>query len=139
MPNIQDITTAAYRLLAADGELAGLCTVYKGKKRPANAVGPALTVEAGKLEPGPGEGVWTGTVTVTAYAPVLSNRMPDFETLDGIAGRARGVLGDAEIDIENGKALPLIDGGGTSADWDETHDGEARRDLFFGLVLVSFG
>ncbi len=138
MPNTSEIVTAAWRLLAADAELAALCAVVKGRKRPSTVKGAAVTVETDGLERGPGEGIWTCTLTVVVYVPLLAGRSPDFVTMDGIAGRVRALLADAEPELEGGKLMPLIEDGGTSADWDETHEGEARRELYFGVVMVAF-
>jgi hypothetical protein len=138
MPTIQDITTAVYRLLNADATLAGLCTLYKGAKRPVRASNPSLTVETRRLERGEGEGIWMCDVVVTAFANILANGSPDVETLDALMARTGELLSDAELELADAKALPLIEGdcGGTS--WESAHDGEACQERTFGLVFVSF-
>ena len=138
MPNIQDINTAVYRILKGDETLAGLCAVYKGAKRPARAVNPSLTVEARRLEPGEGEGIWMCDVTVTAFADMMANGSPDTETLDAVMTRTTGLLADAELALEGAKALPLIEGESAGTIWQPAHEGEAFQERVFGLVFVSF-
>jgi len=138
MPNINEINTAAYGLLAGDGTLAGLCTVYKGRKRPAGVQNPSVTVDARRLEPGEGEGIWMCDVVVTAYADVLVNRMPDHETLDSISSRIREILTDAELELEDAKALSLIEGESLSPGWNDSHNNETLQENTFGLVFVKF-
>ena len=138
MPNIQDINTAVYRILKADAELAGLCTVYKGAKRPVRSSNPSLTVDIRRLEPSEGEGIWMCDVAVTVYADILSNGTPNVETLDAVMSRAAVLLADAELELEGAKALPLIDGENAGTVWQPAHNGEAFQERLFGLVYVSF-
>jgi hypothetical protein len=138
MPNIQDINTAMYRILKADEELAELCTVYKGAKRPVRASNPSLTVESRHLEPGEGEGIWMCDVAVTVYTDMLANGTPDMETLDAVMSRATILLADAELELEGAKALPLIEGENAGTVWQPAHEGEAFQERVFGLVFVSF-
>jgi len=138
MPNVHAINTAVYRLLADDAQLATLCTVYKGRKRPANAHNPSLTADVHRLEAGEGEGIWRCEVTVTVYADVLANRMPDHETLDTVSSRVREILRDAVPELEDAKALPLTEGESRSPDWSGTHDNETREELTFLLTFVDF-
>jgi len=138
MPNIHAINTAVYRLLADDTELAGLCTAYKGRKRPANVHNPSLTVDIDRLKAGEGEGIWRCEVTVTVFVNVLANRMPDHETLDTVSSRIREILRDAVPELEDAKALPLAEGGSSSPDWSGNHDNEAREELTFMLTFVNF-
>ncbi len=108
MPNINDITTSVYKLLKADETLDGLCTVYKGSKRPNCASNPSVTVETKRLEPGEGEGLWMCDVVTTTFANNQANGMPDHERLDAIVSGLYLVMEDAEISLENARALPLM-------------------------------
>ena len=139
MPNVNTINTAAYKLLKNDGTIAGLCSVYKGAKRPGNVTNPSLTVETKRLEPGEGEGIWICDVVITSYVDVLANRMADYETLDSISARVVDVLGDTEIELTGAKALPLIKGESSGPVWLREHDHETMQDNTFGLIFVDFG
>ncbi|MCE5248986.1 hypothetical protein LLG96_02070 [bacterium] len=138
MPNINDINTAVYRLLNTDAELAGLCTVYKGGKRPVRAVNPSATIEAKRLEPGEGEGIWMCDILVTVYTDILANGMHDCENLETISSRIRGVLSDAEVEMDGTKALPLIEGSTGSPDWSKAHESETFQECIFGLVFIKY-
>ena len=138
MPTIQDINTAVYRILKTDAILDGLCTLCKGAKRPVRAVNPSLTVETRRLERGEGEGIWMCDVVVTAFSDILANGTPDAEALDAMMARATELLADAEIDLADAKALPLIEGESAGTTWQPAHDGEAFQERVFGLVFVSF-
>lgn len=138
MPAIRDITTAVYRLLAADGALAGMCGIYKGAKRPVRAANPSLTVRAERLARGGGEGIWMCDITVTAYADMLPNGTADTETLDGIMGRVNTLLADAEIELAGAKTMPLIEGDSTGPLWDRAHADEAYCERVYGLLFVGF-
>ena len=138
MPNINDITTSVYKLLKADETLDGLCTVYKGSKRPNCASNPSVTVEAKRLEPGEGEGIWMCDVVTTVFADNLANGMPDHERLDVIVTRLYLVLEDAEISLENAHALPLIRGDIGGPSWNNTHEGETSQEYTFGLLFIKY-
>jgi hypothetical protein len=138
MPKISDINASVYRLLAADEALTGMCTIFKGAKRPARAKNPTLTVDARRLEPGEGEGIWMCDVTVTAYTDNLSNGTADQEKLEAISARVKEILADSEIELENGKALPLIEGESHGPEWSSYHENEEMQENIFGLVFVSF-
>ncbi len=139
MPNTNTITTAVYRKLAADEQLGGLCTIFKGMKRPVNAPSPAVTVQTRRLEPGEGEGIWMCDVIVTVFVETLANRMIDQETHDLIAGRIQAVLEDAELELDQGHPHPLITGGMSEPEWRGSHDRETAQELTFGLVFLDFG
>lgn len=138
MPNIDTITTAAWRLLSQDTALAGMCAVYKGGRRPGGATGPVVTVEARGLERGGGDGIWMCDVTATVYAPLLANRGVDFGTMTPIIDRIRAVLSNAELALTGAHALPLIDGGGEGYTWDSDHNREAAHGWTFGLIFIDF-
>jgi len=138
MPNIHEINTAVYRLLAGDETLAGTCAVYKGEKRPVAAGNPSVTVHAESIEPDRGEGMWRCRVRVTAYADVTANRMPDHPTHELISGMIDGVLTDAVLELEEAKALPLVKTGSTGLLWDGGHGDETRQESTFELVFVKF-
>ena len=138
MPNINPINIAVYQLLTADTTLDGLCSIYKGGKRPSQAENPSVTVEAKRLEPGNGEGMWMCDIVVTAYAANLSNGMPDHEMLENIASCIYGILEDGEITLENSQALPLIRGDICGPSWNTNHDEETSRECIFGLIFVNF-
>lgn len=139
MPNINDINTEVYKLLKADVTLGGLCTVYKGGRRPSQAPNPSVTVEAKRLESGEGEGIWMCDVVTKAYVDMLANGMPDHETLGNIVSRLDQTLTDAEITISNAKALPLIKGDVSGPDWTNTHSGETSQENIYGLIFIHFG
>ena len=138
MPTINDITTAVYRQLNADETLAGLCTIYKGIKRPNRTSNPSVTVETKRLEPGAGEGLWMCDVVTTAYTDNLANGIPDQETLDAIVSRLYCILKDVVLSLKNAHALPLIrkDIGGLS--WNTTHEGEAAQECTFKLIFIKY-
>ncbi|MDP2984117.1 MAG: hypothetical protein Q8O92_12410 [Candidatus Latescibacter sp.] len=138
MPKISEINTAVFRLLEEDETLAVMCTVLKGAKRPARAKNPTITVDTKRLEPGEGEGIWMCDVTVTAYADNLSNGTADQGKLEDISARVKEILADSEIELENGKALPLIEGESHGSEWSSYHENEAAQENIFGLVFVSF-
>ena len=139
MLNTNTITTAVYRKLAADAELTGLCTVFKGGRRPSNSPLPALTIQTKRFERGEGEGIWMCDIIVTVFAHTLENRMIDQETHDAAATRVRDILDDAELDLDAGHAHPLIAGGMTEPEWNGRHDRETVQELTFGLVFLDFG
>lgn len=138
MPNINEINAAVYRLLTGDTELAAMCTVYKGPKRPSKAKNPAVTVDTRRLEPGEGEGIWMCDVTATVYVDVLADGAPDSVLLEDIVTRLHTALTDAEIGLDGAKALPLIAGENSGPEWQSAHDLEAYQESTFGLVFVSF-
>lgn len=139
MPNINEITSAACRLLKADRALEAMCTVYRGGKRPARAMNPSATIDARHLERGEGEGIWMCDVVVTAYADMLADGAPDFGILEDIGKRVRSVLADAELELPGAKTLPLFEGETSPPEWQAAHDREAWQESVFGLVFVSFG
>lgn len=138
MPNINEINTAVYSLLAGDEILSGLCTIYKGKKRPSKAQNPSVTIDTKRLERGEGEGIWMCDVVVTVYTDLLANRMADHRTLTDAGIRIREVLSDRELTLENAKAHPLIEGESLSPDWEGNHENESRQEKTFGLVFIQF-
>lgn len=138
MPGIDDINTSVYGALAGHPPLTGLCTVYKGGKRPAGAANPSATVEARRLERGQGDGIWMCDIAVTVYADMLGIEAPDHETHAAIARIVRSLLADRTIDIDGGQAMPLIEGECGSPEWDGDHEGETRQELVYGLVFVKF-
>ena len=138
MPKVSEINTAVFRLLEADETLTGMCRVFKGAKRPARAKNPSITVDTKRLEPGEGEGIWICDVTVTAYTDNLSNGTADQGKLEDISARVKEILADREIELENGKALPLIEGESHGPEWSSYHENEAAQENIFGLVFVSF-
>jgi len=138
MPDINEINSAVYTLLANDSTLSGLCTIYKGAKRPTSASNPAVTIAVKRLEPGDGEGMWMCDILVTAYANIHANGMPDHEKLDDLSNRICEILADVEIGLEGAKALPLIEGESTGPEWESVHDDEAVQETTFGLVFVKF-
>ena len=138
LPNINDITTAVYKLLKADETLGGLCTLYKGSKRPNRATNPSVTVETKRLEPGEGEGLWMCDVVTTAFTDNQANGMPDHECLDAIVSGLYLVLEDAEISLENARALPLIRGDIGGPSWNNTHEGETSQECTFGLIFIKY-
>lgn len=138
MPNINEINSAVYKLLANDSTLSGLCDIYKGAKRPISASNPVVTSAVKRLEPGDGEGMWMCDIVVTAYADNHANGMPDHEKLDELSSRIREVLADKEIGLEGAKAFPLIEGKSTGPEWEGVHDVEAMQETIFGLVFVKF-
>ena len=139
MPGINAINTAVYKLLKNDETLAGLCSVYKGSKRPANAVTPSVTVDARCLEASQGGGIWMCDVVVTAYVNMLANRAADHETHENIVFRVGKVLVGTEIELECAKALPLIEGESTGPEWLGSHENETSQESTFGLVFIDFG
>ena len=138
MPTINGINTAVFKVLNNDVNLTAVSSVYKGAKRPSNAINPSVTVDAKRLAPGGGEGIWMCDVVVTAYADMLSNRMPDHETLDNMTAFISEALTDKVIELDNGKALPLIEGESAESDWDNIHGLEAMQEITFGLVFIKF-
>ncbi len=138
MPNINEITSAAYRLLKADDTLRGICTIYSGAKRPILSRRPALTVETRCMEPGAGEGIWMCNVVTTAYAKLCSDGAPDHAKLEEIIERARAILDGAELALASAKTLALFAGGDSPPEWDAAHDREASRESVYGLIFISF-
>ena len=138
MPNINEISTAVYRLLKTDAALAGICTLYKGSKRPVKAKNPSLTVEVRHLEAGAGEGIWMCDVAVTVYVNVLADGAPDNERLESIVSRVHEALADTEVELEGAKTMPLIEGENNGPEWQSAHGGEVYQESVFGLVFVKF-
>lgn len=138
MPNINEISTAVYRFLKADAALSGMCTLYKGAKRPVRAKNPSLTVEARRLEPGEGEGIWMCDVAITAYVDMRADGAPDSERLEAIVSRVQEMLADTEIALDGAKALPLIEGENAGPEWRSAHEREVSQESVFGLVFVKF-
>ena len=138
MPNINEINTVVYSLLADDETLAGLCTIYKGSKRPLNVQNPSVTINIKRLVPGEGEGIWMCDVVVTTYTDVLANRMPDHEKLEELSSTISEILTDVEIEIDGGKALPLIKGESSGSEWNIGHNNEGMQEMTFELVFVKF-
>lgn len=138
MPNINQISTAVYRLLKADTAFAGMCRLYKGTRRPARVKNPSVTVEARGLEPGEGEGIWMCDVAVTAYVDVRADGAPDNECLESIVSRIHEVLADTEIELEGAKTMPLIEGENNGPEWQSAHEREVYQESVFGLVFVMF-
>ena len=138
MPNINEISTAVYRFLKTDAELAVMGTLYKGAKRPVKAKNPSLTVEARRLEPGQGEGIWMCDVAVTVYVDVLADGAPDSLLLESIVSRVHQALADREIEMEGSKAMPLIEGENSGPEWQSAHEREVYQESVFGLVFVKF-
>lgn len=139
MPTTNTITSAVYRLLAADTELAAACTVYKGAKRPADAGSPAITVQVKRLEPGEGIGIWMCDIVITIHVATLTNRMTDQDTHDTLCRRIQAVLDDVELDLTTGHAHPLIAGTVGDPEWRSRHDQETAQELTFGLIFLDFG
>ncbi len=138
MPNVNEINSAVYSLLAGDETLSGLCMIYKGSKRPSKMQIPSVTVDTRSLRPGEGEGIWMCDVVVTAYTDILANRMPDHEKLEELSSAISDVLTDAEIKLNGAKALPLIKGGSTGPEWERSYDNQGMQEMTFGLVFVKF-
>jgi len=138
MPNINEINSAVFRILNSDEDLTGICSVYKGPKRPSGVVNPSVTVNAKRLAPAGGEGVWMCDVVITIYADMLSNRMPDHETLETVTSLISGLLADTVIELDGGKALPLIEGESSEPEWEYAHDHEALQENTFGLIFIKF-
>ncbi len=133
------VKSAVYKLLNNDVTLTGLCTVYKGSKRPGNSTNPSVTIESKGLKPGEGEGIWMCDVIVTTFADVLANRMADYDTIENIISRLNVLLTDMEIVLTGAKALPLIEGGSSGPDWSSAHAGETMLESVFGLIFIDFG
>ncbi len=139
MPRANAINTEIYKILKNDQILSGLCSVYKGSKRPGNVTNPSVTVDINRLEKGQGEGIWMCNVVLTAYADVLGNRTADQGMLENIVSQIREILLDREIELEGAKALPLIEGESTSTEWLSNHENETKQESIFGLIFVDFG
>lgn len=139
MPGINSINTAIYKLLKNDETLAGLCSIYKGSKRPGNAANPSVTVNTKRLEASQGEGIWMCDVVMTTYVDVMANRMADQETVESIVSQVKKVLADTEIELEGAKALPLVEGESTGPEWLSNHENETFQENTFGLIFVDFG
>ncbi len=138
MTTIDDITSEVYGALAGDDTLAGLAAVYKGGKRPAKARNPAITVEAGRLERGGGEGVWMCDVNLTIFADLLAEKSTDHATHDAILRRVREVLADCTLDLPGANAMPLIEDESGGPVWDGDRAGETKQEIVYGLVFVKF-
>ena len=138
MPSISAVNTAVYKLLKNDEILAGMCSVYKGTKRPGNSANPTVTVESKRLEKDEGEGIWMCEVVVTTYVDVLANRIGDQETIETIVSRVREILTNTEIELEGAKALPLIEGESTAPEWQSAHENETMQESTFGLIFIDF-
>ncbi len=138
MPNINEISTAVYRLVKADVALAGMAALYKGAKRPVRAKNPSVTVEARHLEPGEGEGIWMCNVVVAVYVSVLADGAPESGCLESIVSRVNEVLANAEIELEGAKAMPLIEGESAGPEWHSAHEREVCQESVFGLVFVKY-
>ena len=138
MPTIDTITSAAYSLLAADETLTGMCTAYKGERRPATAENPSLTVAAARLEPGGGDGMWLCDIVITGYAGLLGDGASDHAALEDITARVKLLLADIELVLPGAKAFPLIEGETSGPDWDRTHSGESSMESTFGLVFLRY-
>ncbi len=139
MPRANAINTEIYKILNNDQTLSGLCSVYKGSKRPGNTANPSVTVDVKRLEKGQGEGIWLCDVVVTAYADVMGNRTADQGILENIVSQVREILVNKEIELEGAKALPLIEGESTSPEWLSNHENETQQESIFGLIFVDFG
>ncbi|MFC1693306.1 hypothetical protein ACFL1R_07370 [Candidatus Latescibacterota bacterium] len=138
MPNINEINTTVYKLLNGDDALSGLCTVYKGAKRPSKFKNPSVTAAVKNLQRGDGEGLWMCDVVVSVYVDILENRMPDHENMETISSRIRDILSDTEIDLVNAKAHPLIQRESSGSEWDSMHDNETVQENTLGMVFVKF-
>ena len=138
MPNVNEINSAVYSLLAGDETLSGLCTIYKGSKRPSKMQIPAVTLDTKSLSPGEGEGIWMCDVVVTAYANIMANRMPDHEKLEELSSTISDVLTDAEIKLNGAKALPLIKQKNTGPEWERGHDSQVMQEMKFVLIFIKF-
>ena len=138
MPSMNAINTAVYKLLKNDETLSGMCSVYKGNKRPGNSTNPMVTVESKRLERGEGEGIWMCDVVVKTYVDVLANRIADQETNETIFSRVREILVNTEIELEGAKALPLIEGESTVPEWLNIHKDETAQESSFGLIFIDF-
>lgn len=139
MPSLDAINTAVYKLLKGDEILGGICTVYKGTKRPGNSTNPSVTIDSKHLERGEGEGIWMCDVVITTFTDVLANRMADHDKIDTIVSRVSELLSDTEIELEGSKALPLIEGESTVPAWLNAHDDETFQESTFGLIFIDFG
>ena len=139
MPSTNTITTAVYRIMSADDELTGRCTLYKGSKRPAGASNPAVTIHTRRLEPGEGAGIWMCDIVVTVHVDTLPNRMIDQETHDAISSRILTILDDTELDLPQGHAHPLIAGDMSEPSWQSRHEQETAGEMVFGLIFIDFG
>ena len=138
MPTVNEINSAVYSFLADDETLSGLCTIYKGSKRPSKMQIPSVTVDTRDLRPGEGEGIWMCDVVVAAYTDILANRMPDHGKLEELSSAVSDILTDAEIILNAAKALPLIKGGSTGPEWEKCHDNQMMQEMTFGVVFVKF-
>ena len=139
MPNIQAINTAIYKLLKNDAILAGLCSVYKGAKRPGNTSNPSVAIEAKRLKPGDGEGIWICEIVVTVYADIMANRMANHNTFENIISRVNELLANTEIELDGAKAQPLIEKENKGIEWVSTHENEALQEIIFELNFIDFG
>lgn len=139
MPNIQTINTTVYKLLKNDTILAGLCSIYKGAKRPGNTSNPSVTIETKWLKPGSGEGIWICEIVVTAYADIMANRMADHKTFENIVSRVSELLVNTEIEFDGAKAQPLIEKENKGIEWTSTHENETSQEIIFELNIIDFG
>lgn len=139
MPNIQAINTAVYKLLKNDAILTGLCSIYKGAKRPVNTSNPSLTIEAKQLKPGDGEGIWICEIVVTAYADIMANRTANHNTFENINSRLNELLANTEVELDGAKAQPLIEKENKGIEWVSAHENEALLEIIFELNFIDFG
>ena len=122
MPNIDSIAAAVYGKLSSDETLTAAASVYKGKKRPAGAKNPALTIDVRRLSRGEGEGMWICDIVITVYVDILANRTAHHEKHAAIGQAVRSILADTTLSIDTVQALPLIEGGAGALEWDRDHD-----------------
>ena len=139
MQNMDTINTAVYKLLNNDETLGGLCTIYKGSRRPEGSTNPSITIESRRLESGEGEGIWMCDVVVTTFVDVMANRMADHDTIETIVSRVKEMLTDTKLELEGAKALPLIAGESGGPEWASAHDDETMQEITFGLIFIDFG
>ncbi len=111
MATINGINTAVFKVLNNDVNLTAVSSVYKGAKRPSNAINPSVTVDAKRLAPGGGEGIWMCDIIISIFIDTLANRMIDQEAHVTLANRIQSLLQDTELTLNSGHAHPLIGGG----------------------------
>ncbi|MBN1292544.1 MAG: hypothetical protein JXB48_11955 [Candidatus Latescibacteria bacterium] len=138
MPKMNDIHTAVYKLLSEDEILMGLCTVYKGGRRPSHSVNPSATVEVKHLDRGEGEGIWMCDIVITVFSDSLTNGQPDHVQLSDIVNRMYNILTDYEIELNDAKALPIIAGESSGPVWSGHHTQEVSQECVYGLVFVCY-
>ncbi|HDY89988.1 MAG TPA: hypothetical protein ENH82_17940 [bacterium] len=64
--------------------------------------------------------------------------MPDHDALENIVSRVTGILSDKEIELNDAKALPLIEGVSKGPEWQKEHDNETMHESIFGLIFIDF-